>query len=232
MKVKEFFRSFTVFEYLLWGGSVIAIVLSFFLCGNTKWWNLVGSLLGACMLILTAKGNVIGQVLSLAFSVYYGCVSYFMHYYGELITYVCMSAPMAIAVMISWLRHPYRGNRSEVTVNKLKLWEYPVILALAAAVTVVFYFILAALHTENVAWSTVSVTTSFIAVAFTLRRSPYYALGYALNDIVLIVLWSLASRTDPENLSLVVCFAVFLANDLYGLYNWLRMHKRQARPGY
>ena len=76
--------------------------------------------------------------------------------------------------------------------------------------------------------STLSVTTSFLAVYFTFRRSPLYALAYAANDIVLIVLWTLASIKDPAYLSTLICFFAFLANDIYGFINWQRMAKKQA----
>ena len=75
--------------------------------------------------------------------------------------------------------------------------------------------------------STLSVTTSFLAVYLTFRRSPYFALAYAANDIVLIVLWIMASAQDIRYFSVVVCFAAFLANDIYGYISWQRMKIRQ-----
>ena len=95
-------------------------------------------------------------------------------------------------------------------------------------ITAVFYFILEAFNTSNIVLSTISVTTSFLAVYLTFRRSAYYALAYAANDIVLIVLWILASFTDKRYISVVVCFAAFLINDLYGFINWQSMKKRQS----
>ena len=70
-------------------------------------------------------------------------------------------------------------------------------------------------------------TTSFLAVYLTFRRSPYFALAYAMNDVVLIVLWILASITDISYLSVVICFVVFFVNDMYGFISWKRMEKRQ-----
>ena len=99
----------------------------------------------------------------------------------------------------------------------------------AAAVTAVFYFVLAYFRTANLLPSTVSVTTSFLAVYLTFRRSPYFALAYAANDLVLIVLWTLASASDIRYISVVVCFAAFFANDLYGYINWQKMKVRQAQ---
>ena len=145
-----------------------------------------------------------------------------------MITYLGMTAPMALLALISWLRHPFQGNRAQVQVNKISRREHVFMWLLTAAVTAAFYFILKALGTANLLPSTVSVTTSFLAVYLTFRRSPLYALGYAANDVVLIVLWLLAARSDKGYLSVVVCFAAFLANDLYGFINWRRMEKKQA----
>jgi len=82
-------------------------------------------------------------------------------------------------------------------------------------------------HTANMLPSTLSVTTSFLAVYLTFRRSPYFALAYAANDMVLIVLWSLAATEQPSYLSVTACFGMFLINDLYGFVSWRRMQKRQ-----
>ena len=100
-------------------------------------------------------------------------------------------------------------------------------LLLTAAVTAIFYFILAAFHTANLIPSTVSVTTSFLAVYLTFRRSAFFAVAYAANDIVLIVLWILAALSDISYVSVVICFVVFFVNDMYGFVNWSKMKKRQ-----
>ena len=98
---------------------------------------------------------------------------------------------------------------------------------LTAVVTFVFYFILDHFNTANMIPSTLSVTTSFIAVYLTFRRSPYFALAYAANDVVLIVLWTIAAKENISYLSVTICFVMFLVNDLYGFVSWKRMEKRQ-----
>ena len=98
---------------------------------------------------------------------------------------------------------------------------------LTLAVTLVFYFILRYFNTANLIPSTISVTTSFAAVYLTFRRSAYFSLLYAANDIVLIVLWTLASLTDSSYISVLICFVMFLVSDIYGFISWLKMKKRQ-----
>ena len=225
--VKRITSYFTRGELLLWSLSVLIITVSFFLLDRENVLTLIASLVGATALIFNAKGNPVGQVLMVVFSIIYGIISYTFSYYGEMITYLGMSMPMAIIALIAWLRHPYKGKRAEVQVNSLRRTEIAFMFALTALVTVPFWFVLRALDTANLFFSTVSVATSFLAVYLTFRRSAFYAVSYAANDVVLIILWTLATIEDASYLSVTLCFFMFLANDIYGFVNWSAMRKRQ-----
>lgn len=229
MKNCKFFSYFSKGETVLWTVSVAVITVSFCIFDGTNYLTLCASLVGATSLIFNAKGNPIGQALMVVFSLLYGVISYTFAYYGEMITYLGMTAPMAVFALVSWLRNPYRGNRAEVAVNRLSQREIALMFLLTAAVTVAFYFVLRALHTNNLFPSTVSVATSFLAVYLTFRRSAYYAAGYAANDAVLIVLWTMATIEDVSYLSVTICFVMFLANDIYGFINWKRMQRQQSK---
>ncbi len=220
-------RYFSKGELALWGISVGLIVISFVLFDRENYLTLTASLIGTTSLIFNAKGNPFGQFLMIVFSVLYGAISYTFAYYGEMITYLGMTAPMALFSLISWLRHPYQGNKAEVAVHRLQREEWRFMMVLTVVVTVLFYFVLEWFHTANIIPSTISVTTSFMAVYLTYKRSPYFALAYAANDIVLIVLWCLATMEEMSYLSVVICFVMFLANDLYGYVNWRRIMRRQ-----
>ena len=225
--MKNPFRDLTKFEFGLWTVSLMVVTLSFALSPSTDYLTLTASLIGVTALIFVAKGYVIGQVLTVVFALFYGVISFYFRYYGEMITYLGMTSPMAIAAVISWLRNPYEGTK-EVAVHHITKKESILLLSSCAGVTAGFYFILGALGTANLGWSTLSVTTSFLASALTFLRSPLYACAYAANDVVLMVLWVLASLTDPGYLSMVACFFMFFLNDSYGFVNWRRMARRQA----
>ncbi len=231
MKFYNPFRYLTKFEWCLWSLSVAVVSLSFFLGDRTNPLSLAASLLGVTALIFVAKGDVTGQALTVVFSLLYAIVSYEQHYYGEMITYLCMSAPIAAFSVVSWLRHPYAADRNEVRMTHLSRRDFLFTFLLAGIVTVVFYFILKALGNAQIAVSTLSVTTSFLAAYLLFRRSPWYALAYAANDIVLIILWILASINNPSYLPMVACFLMFLCNDLYALTNWLHLRKGQRGEG-
>ena len=224
------FKTLTKFEKGLWLTSLAVTLLSYLLSylfsGGGDLLNLIASLIGVTALIFVAKGLVLGQLLTVVFSVFYGIISVLFSYYGEMITYLFMTTPMAIVAAIEWIKNPYKDTQ-EVKVHKVTKKQLAVMWLLAILVTVLFYFILKALNTANLFFSTVSITTSFVASYLTFLRSPYYAIGYSANDVVLIILWILASVEDISYLPMLACFIMFLFNDLYGFYNWRRMQKRQ-----
>lgn len=222
---------FSKAELILWGSSMLLIIGSFCLFDRENPLTLLASVIGVTSLIFNAKGNPVGQALMILFSLLYGFISYRFGYYGEMITYLGMTLPMAVVALVSWLRHPYRGKRSEVAVKGVTLREVIPMCAYALLVSVLFYFVLAYFQTVNVIPSTLSVTTSFIAVYLTFKRSPLFALAYAANDAVLIVLWTLAGVRELRYISVVVCFVAFFANDLYGYISWQKMKRRQLQNG-
>jgi len=224
------FQTLTKFERGLWLTSLfvtlLSYALSYLLSGSGSLLNLFASLIGVTALIFVAKGHVLGQFLTVVFSVFYGIISVLFAYYGEMITYLFMTTPMAVVAAVEWIKNPYKDTQ-EVKIHKVTKKQLTVMWVLAILVTILFYFILKSLNTANLLFSTLSITTSFVASYLTFLRSPYYAIGYSSNDIVLIVLWILASMENISYLPMVACFIMFLCNDLYGFYNWRRMQKIQ-----
>lgn len=219
---------FSGIEKAIWLFSAFFILSSYLIFDRSNHLTLAASLIGVTAILLNAKGNPAGQLLMVIFSCIYGYISFRVAYYGEMATYLGMTMPMAVVALISWLKHPYKGKWSEVEVNHVSLREVMLVIPLSLAVTVVFYFILKFFNTANLFPSTLSVTTSFWAVYLTFRRSPYFSFAYALNDIVLLVLWALASLDNSQYISVIVCFTAFLVNDIYAFISWKMIGKRQA----
>lgn len=206
-------------EWVLWLGSLAAVLAANLLAGDVDLLTLAATFVGITSLIFAAKGNVWAQILMILFSVLYGVISWRFCYWGEMITYLGMTLPMAVWSTVTWLRNPAE-NGHEVAIQRLTGRHVLWLVIFSAAVTAAFYGVLRALDTPNLLFSTVSVATSFLAASLTMLRSSYYALGYASNDVVLIVLWLLAAMEDPAYLPVVVNFAIFLLNDLYGFFSW------------
>ena len=198
LKIKKLTNYFSENEMILWSFSAILIVISFYIFDGKNYLTLLASL-----------------------------IAFTFSYYGEMITYLGMTMPMAIFSLVSWLKNPYSKDKVEVKVNTITKKEMIFMCVAAIIVTLIFYFVLDRFNTANIVPSTISVTTSFLAAYLTFRRSQFFALAYASNDIVLIVLWILASMADTRYIAVMVCFIAFLINDIYGFVSWQKMKERQ-----
>ncbi len=220
-------KSLSKKEWGIWFGSLMVVTVSNLIPGDLDVLTLAAALIGVTSLIFAAKGNVWAQILMIAFSILYGIISWRFRYWGEMITYLGMTLPMAIWSTITWAKNPSKENGNEVAIQKLTRKMIVLLALFCVVVTLGFYALLQALHTPNLVFSTISITTSFLAASLTMLRSSYYALGYASNDVVLIVLWVLASMENPGYVPVVVNFCIFLFSDLYGFISWKKRERNQ-----
>lgn len=222
------FKSLTKFELALWIFSLATVTASFILFPQKNYVALFSSLSGVSLVLFVAKGAVLGQVFTVIFSVLYGMISIKQRYFSEVITYLGMNTPIAVAAMISWIKNPYKET-AQVEVAHTSKRKWMILGFTDAIVTAVFYFILKLLGTSNIIACSISIATSYAASFLELIRSSYYAVFFMANDIVLIVLWSMASLTDRSCTAMAVCFSIFFLNDVYGFYNWQKMKKSQRK---
>lgn len=232
MNIYKTFLSLTKFELCLWILSLCIVTVSFIFVGEGSILTLITSLIGVTALIFIAKGYVIGQILTVTFSLLYAVISYQFQYYGEMITYLGMTTPIAIMSVISWIKHPYKDDAAEVEIAHLSKKNITIMIILTICITFCFYFILRYFKTSNLTISTISIATSFLASYLMLFRSPSYAMAYAANDVVLIILWILATIENSSYFPMIICFVMFLCNDIYGFYNWTKMKHKQRKNSY
>ena len=120
LTMKKIFPTFTKFEIFLLIFSLFTISSTFFIFDGKNYLAMIASLVGAIAIIFCAKGNPIGQGLFIIFGLLYGYISITYAYWGEMLTYLGMSVPMAIYSLITWLKNPYNDNQAEVKVSIIK----------------------------------------------------------------------------------------------------------------
>ena len=136
--MKYLVNYFSKGELALWAGSVAAVLAAFLMFDRSSWITLLASLIGVTSLIFAAKGHPAAQAMAIVFALLYGAISWGFAYYGEMITYLGMSMPMAVFSLVSWLRHP-SDKKDEVKVNHLKAPEFVFMAFLTIAVTIFQY---------------------------------------------------------------------------------------------
>ena len=114
-------KTLTKKEWLLWLVSLTVVILSNLATNDLDLLTLISALLGVTALIFAAKGNVWAQFLMIIFCILYGIISFRFHYWGEMITYLGMTLPMAAWSAIRLFCHERatgdqvhdkKGNRS------------------------------------------------------------------------------------------------------------------------
>lgn len=219
-------KNLSKLDLIIWTVSLSILTISNFTSGNFDPLTLIATYIGITSLIFAAKGNAIGQILMIVFSILYAVISYRFKYWGEMTTYLGMTLPMAVWSAVTWIKNPAK-NGNEVAIQKLTLKHTIRLIIFSAIITAVFCCLLYLFNTPNIVFSTISITTSFLAASLTMLRSSYYALWYALNDIVLIILWTFASMENPIYIPVVINFIIFLINDIYGFVNWKKRESTQ-----
>lgn len=223
----KLFEDWKIKEFVFLGISLIAIIFCFVFSPDKSVLSLITSIFGVTVVFLIAKGFAFAPIIEIVYDLLYCAVSIILGYYGEAIICVFIMIPIAIFSIISWFKNK---NGTTVKINQVSKKEWLWVLLAGIIVTFLIYFLLRALNTSQLIISTISFITSITGAYLVLRRSSYYAIPYILNDVILIVLWSLTiSSFGFAYLPNVLSFTIFLFNDTYGFIRWKKAEKKQIK---
>lgn len=226
--MKKFLKDWSLFEILFLIFSLTTITLCFLLEKDKNIFSLITSLTGVVSVLTVAKGLIIAPVINIIYNIIYAALSITQQYYGEAIIYIFLMIPISIISIMSWLKNKSKTNENIVEINKISFREYVYLFIFIIIATIGFYFLLKTLHTSELIISTISLISSLVASYLMLRRCSYYAIGFMINDIILIILWSLVVKNNSiAYLPTVITFIVFLINDTYGFIHWKSMENKQ-----
>lgn len=226
--MKNFFKNWNLFEIIFLFCSLLVVSLCFAFGSDKNVFSFIVSLVGVVSVLTVAKGLVVAPFINIVYNILYAIISITQKYYGEAIIYIGLMIPICVLSIVSWLKNKNKDNSDVVDINKIKGKEYLYLAVATVFATIGFYFLLKVLNTNELIISTISLVTSLVASYLMLRRCSYYALGYILNDIILIVLWSIVVKNSGIGyLPTVISFCVFLINDIYGFVHWKLEEKKQ-----
>lgn len=219
------FKNWTTFEKIfLILGTIIAFVLTFIFKGT--WIDLGYTLLYFWTALLLAKGKYSCYIIGIISTFFYAFVSYSNSYYGEVIIAMCCTLPLMVIGLVNWLKH--QDSTNTVIIKEITKKELIIVLISQVVLFYGYYSLLKFFNTNNLIVSTFSVIASVIATYLTARRSEHGFVGFIINDIILIVLWSIPVINGNTNIiPVLLCPTLLLINDIYGVYNWKRIKNKQ-----
>ncbi len=219
------FKGWTIFEKLFFFlGTIFVFLLTFLFKGT--WIDFGYTLLYFWTALLLAKGKYACYIIGIISTFFYAYVSYSNSYYGEVIIAVLCTLPLMVIGLINWLRH--QDDTKTVIIKEITKKELIVVLLSQVVMFLGYYYLLKIFNTNNLLVSTFSIVASIIATYLTARRSEYGFIGFIINDLILIVLWSIPIINGESNLiPVLLCPVLLLINDIYGVYNWKRIKNKQ-----
>ena len=125
-------------DWAFWLGSLAVVAVSNFLGGDVDPLTLIAALTGVTALMLAAKGQVFAQYLMIVFCLLYGAISCRFRYWGEMLTYLGMSLPMAVWSAVTWRRNTAHEAGSAVAIRRLTGRDLTLLVLATAAVTALF----------------------------------------------------------------------------------------------
>lgn len=222
--IKNYFKNWNLYEKLYLTLGILSTIIISLITKST----IISTLYVITYItnaLLSSKGRPECYIFGFIGMIFYGYLSFTEKYYGEILILLFLATPVMIMGVISWLKNK---DDESIIINTLSKKE--IILAILSQVVMFFlyYYILKLFNTSMLVVSSLSIVMSLLALYFGSRRSEICYYFYLLNDIVGITLWIMPILNGEKAMFSVIFGPLLLfINDIYGVYNWKRLKKKQ-----
>lgn len=226
--VKKFFKDIKWYEYLFVGISLV-VMITLSIVFHSHIFYILSSTLGVVGVLFLTKVNVVGIFVGIVQIVFYSIISYLNGFYGEMVNNLCVTLPLYIANLITWLKNLYSKN-GQVKINSSISWkEVVAAIGVVVILSVGMFFVLDYFNTTMVFVSTLSFTFNTLAIYFLARRSSLNFVFYIFNNIANFTMWGtlIITTHDLSMFITLINVVVYFLLNCYGLYNWFMTRKKQ-----
>jgi len=221
----KYFKDWTTFEKIWVIIFTITTIALFFITHDT-WIGFVAAITGMLCVILTAKGKISNYYIGIPNILAYSYIAWQNHLFGEMQLNMFYYLPMSILGIILWKRHiNKKKTKDDVIVRLISnkeriLWSIIIIIA-----TFAYGYYLNTINAAMPYINSFTVVLSIIGMALTVKRAVEEWVVWIVVDAVTIVMWISVYLKTGNDISILVMWLAFLTNAVYGLVNWIRLHK-------
>ena len=216
--------------FLIIGVTVLSIITSAF-ADKFDWIGLIINITGIINLVLCAKGNILNYVFGIVYNALYVWVAFKTQLYADSAIYMFYYLPMQFVGWFNWKRNS-NAESGAVIVNHLKRRTALVMLAIAAVLIPLFAYVLALPAIgDSQPWADSATTVASILAMYMMVKAiaeQWYI--WMTLDLLQTVKWAIATVRGEEHAAMMlIMFAFFLANAIYGLIQWNKLaHQSEA----
>ena len=221
------------FDWFLIIGTTVVSAVSSVVAGNWDTLGFIVAVTGIINLVLCAKGNIWNYAFGIVYNAIYVYISWKSRLYADSAIYLLYYLPMQFIGWFSWKKNQ---NQESGAVNAVHLTRQTalVLLLVAAVLIPVFAWILSlpAIGDSQPWLDATTTVVSILAMYMMVKAIAEQWYIWIVLDAVQVVKWTIATVRGEEHAALMlVMFAFFLANAVYGLIQWNGLAKQaSARP--
>ncbi len=185
---------------------------------------LISGVTGIIGVVLCAKGKISTYFYATINVALYAWICFQNGLYGEVMLNAFYFIPMNIVGFMLWnKKKDDDGNVEAKALTKKQL----IILSVGLFVAIVLYYqLLKSLGGNLQLIDSITTVTSVMALLLQVLRYKEQWLIWILVNLVSIVMWVMLLNTSEGSISMIVMWAAYLINSIYGYINWNKLNKK------
>lgn len=233
-KLKNFYNSLDMFEkaWLIVSTLVLFGVELYF---QDSLIGTVATLTGILNVVLVAKGSMINYAFGIVNTVLYTIIAYKAGYGGDFVTFLFYYIPLQFVGIYAWRNHVEEDTNlddvKKMTVGQLVISV--VILIVGTYLTMLLLPTITAIFNMPInQLPFVDAFTTFAGIyagILMLKRYQEQWYIWIFVNIGSVIMWVTLIGSDESAVAMVVMWAAYLVNALYGAYNWRKMEATQSK---
>ena len=204
-----------------------SIIVGLSIYGHDNWMSFCAAVSGVWCVILTGMGKRSSFILGLINIIFYGILSYYAKYYGEVMLNFFYFLPMNIWGWFAWKKH-MNEKSGEVIKRKLGLKKSVLIYALTAISIFIYGLILKKLGGNLPYMDSMSTVVSVVAQILSIRRLREQWVLWIVVDVVTVIMWAVHVANHGDGVATLTMWCVYLVNACIMYGRWYRETKNHA----
>jgi len=178
---------------------------------------------GCICVVLVARGSIWNYSYGLYNAAGYSWLAWQNGLFGEVTLNAGYFVPAQIIGIFMWKKNLDKG--STIVMRKMKPSATFIWLAISAATTAAYGYVLSLIPTQNTPYfDSCSTVLSVIAMILMMLRYREQWVLWIIVDVVSVAMWAFRLHSGVEGApSMIVMWAAYLINACYGWYKWNKL---------
>ena len=226
-KLKQYFSDWTKLDFI-WLLIANTIILSLGLYWGDGPIALIFAMSGITCVIFVSKQMTANYYFGVINVYLYACLALQAKLYGNVMLNLGFYLPSQFLGLYLWNKNK-RNNKSNKVEAKRLTNKQRLLVAISSFIAIILYsFVLQSLGGNIPFIDATSTVLSIIAQILMLFLFVEQWYLWVLVNIVSIIMWVVSLTQGVGDISTLIMWILYLANSLYGLYNWRKANQERS----